>query len=113
MKMQNTIRTALGLAAVVALAIPAAAAEKKEFRYNVTPGASVTVVNNYGPVRIRASRARQVVVTATPSSSKVEVDSAQNANRVEVRTHFLQKAGESDGRVEYEIQVPADTNVMV
>ena len=112
-KMQNTIRTALGLVAVVALAIPAAAAEKKEFRYNVTPGASVTVINDYGLVRVRASQARQVVVTATASSSKVEVVSAQNANRVEVRTHFLQKAGESDGRVEYDIQVPADANVMV
>jgi DUF4097 and DUF4098 domain-containing protein YvlB len=113
MKMQNTLRTALGLVAVVALAVPAAAADKKEFRYNVTPGASVTVTNDYGPVRVRASQARQVVVTATASSSKVEVDCAQNANRVEVRTHFLQKAGEGDGRVEYDVQVPADANVMV
>ena len=113
MKMQNTLRTALGLVVVVALAIPAAAADKKEFRYNVAPGASVTVVNDYGSVRVRASQARQVVVTATASSSKVEVVSAQNANRVEVRTHFLQKAGESDLRVEYDIQVPADANVMV
>jgi len=32
---------------------------------------------------------------------------------VEVRTHFLRKAGESDGRVDYDIQVPADANVMI
>jgi DUF4097 and DUF4098 domain-containing protein YvlB len=113
MKMPNTIRTALGLVAVAMLAIPAAAAGKQEFRYNVTPGASVSVVNDYGLVRVRASQTGQVVVTATASSSKVEVDCGQSANRVEVRTHFLQKAGESDGRVEYEIQVPADANLMI
>ncbi len=108
----NSHSVMLGLI-VIALAIPSAAAEKKEFRYNVTPGASLTVVNDYGPVRVRASQGRQVVVTATPSSNKVEVDGSQTANRVEVRTQFLEKAGDSDGRVEYEIQVPADTDVMV
>jgi DUF4097 and DUF4098 domain-containing protein YvlB len=113
MRMQNTVRKALGLAALVVAAIPAAAADKKEFRYNVAPDSSVSVINEYGQVRVRASQARQVVVTATASSSKVEVDCAQHANRVEVRTHFLQKAGESDGRVEYDIQVPADADVMV
>ena len=112
-KMPNTSRTTLGLVAVVALAIPAAGAEKKEFRFSVMPGASVTVVNDYGAVRVRASQARQVVVTATASSSKVEVDCGQNANRVEVRTHFLQKAGANDGSVEYEIQVPADADLMI
>jgi DUF4097 and DUF4098 domain-containing protein YvlB len=111
--MQNTVRKALGLAALVVAAIPAAAADKKEFRYNVAPDSSVSVINEYGQVRVRASQARQVVVTATASSSKVEVDCTQHANRVEVRTHFLQKAGESDGRVEYDIQVPADADVMV
>jgi DUF4097 and DUF4098 domain-containing protein YvlB len=113
MKMQNTLRTALGLAAVVGLALPAAAADKKEFRYNVAPDSSVSVINDYGQVRVRASQARQVVVTASAGSSKVEVDCAQHANRVEVRTHFLQKTGESDGRVEYDIQVPAEADVTV
>lgn len=112
--MQNTSRAALGLVAVVVLATGTASADKKEFRYNVKPGASVTVVNDYGPVRVRAAQAGQVVVTATPgSSNKVEVDCAQNGNRVEVHTHFLQKVGESDGRVDYELQVPADANLMI
>lgn len=109
----NSRSVMLGLIAAVALANSSAAAEKKEFRYNVAPGASLTVINDYGTVRVRATQGRQIVVTATPSSSKVEVDDAQTANRVEVRSHFLQKASDSEGRVEYDIQVPADTDVMI
>jgi hypothetical protein len=109
----NSCSVMLGLMAAAALAIPSVAAEKKEFRYNVTSGASLTVINDYGAVRVRGTQGRQVVVSATPSSSKAEVDGVQIANRVELRTRFLQKAGDSDGRVEYDIQVPADTDVMI
>jgi DUF4097 and DUF4098 domain-containing protein YvlB len=111
--MQSTSRTAMCLVAAVLLATGTASADKKEFRYNVKPGASVTVVNDYGPVRVRASQVGQVVITATPSSSKVEADSLQNGNRLEVRTRFLQKTGESDGKVDYDVQVPADTTLMI
>ena len=116
-EMSNTSRSAtLGLLAAIALATTttsACAADKKEFRYTVKRGATISVVNDYGSVRLRASGVSQVVVSATPSSSKVEVDAVQNGNRVEVRTHFLQKIGESDGRVEYDLQVPADANAMI
>jgi DUF4097 and DUF4098 domain-containing protein YvlB len=71
------------------------------------------LVNDYGAIRVRATQGKQIVVTATPSSPKVQVDSRQTGNRVEVRTHFLQKANDSDGRMEYDIQVPADTDVMI
>jgi DUF4097 and DUF4098 domain-containing protein YvlB len=112
--MPNTSRSVtLGLIAALAMAASTSAAEKKEFRYTVTPGATVSVVNDYGPVHVRTSNAGQVVVTAMPASSKVDVDCRQNGNRVEVRTHFLQKAGESDGIVSYDLQVPADSNVIV
>ena len=111
--MHNTSRTALGLVALVALATTTAAAEKKEFRYNVTPGATVTVINDYGPVRVRAAQATQVVIAAMPASSSVEVDSAQHGNRIETRTHFLRRAGETDGAVAYDIQVPADANLVI
>lgn len=111
--MQNTSRMALGLMAAVALASGAASAQKKEFRYTVSPGASISVVNDFGPVTLRAGSGNQVVVVATPRSSKVEVDSTQYGNRVDVRTHYLQAAKPEERRVDYEIQVPADANVMV
>jgi DUF4097 and DUF4098 domain-containing protein YvlB len=111
--MQNTSRMALGLVAAVAMASGAASAQKKEFRYTVSPGASISVVNDFGPVTLRAGSGNQVVVVATPRSSKVEVDSTQYGNRVDVRTHFLQAVKPDEGRVDYEIQVPPDANVMV
>ena len=111
--MQNTSRMALGLVAAVALANGAASAQKKEFRYPVSPGASISVANEFGPVTLRAGSGNQIVVTATRRSSKVEVDSTQHGNRVEVRSHFLQAAKPEEGRVDYEIQVPPDASVMV
>lgn len=112
--MSITSRTVnLGLIAALALASTTAAAEKKEFRYTVTPGATISVINDYGPIHLRASNGNQVIVTATPASRKVEPDGAQNGNRIEIRTRFLEKAGDSDGRVDYELQVPASANVMV
>lgn len=103
----------LGLLTAIALASTTSAADKKEFSYTVPHGATISVVNNYGPVRLRASSGNQVLGSATPSSSKVEVDAAQSGNRVELHTHFLQKTGERDGRVEYDLQVPNDANVMI
>jgi DUF4097 and DUF4098 domain-containing protein YvlB len=111
--MQNTSRMALGLVAVVALASGAASAQKKEFRYTVTPGASISVVNDFGPVTLRAGSGNQVLVTATPRTSKVEVDSTQRGNRVDVRSHSQPGAKADEKRVDYEIQVPPDASVMV
>ena len=103
----------LALAAAVAMASYAFAADKKEFRYNVAAGATISVVNEYGPVTLTPTTGRQVIITATPSSNKVEVDASQNGPRIDVRTHFLQKAGPGDGRVEYQVQVPPGANLMV
>lgn len=111
--MQNTSRMALGLVAAVALATGALAADKKEFRYTVSPGSSLSIVNDFGPITLRSSSGSQVVVVATPHSSKVEVDSRQYGNRVDVRTNVLQSGSQDERRVDYDIQVPADADVMI
>ena len=80
----------LGIATLTCLAVVAFANQKQEFRYTLGPGGSVSIVNNYGPVTLKPSPGNEVVVTAIPASSKVEVDCGQTANRVEVHTHFLQ-----------------------
>lgn len=108
--MQDVRRGALVTAAILSLAL-ASAAENKTFRYTVTPGASVSIVNDYGQIKLHAAPGNQVIVNASPRSTKVEVDCSQNGNRIDVRTHFLQKASEDEGRVDYDIQVPQ--NVMV
>jgi DUF4097 and DUF4098 domain-containing protein YvlB len=99
--------------AVVVIATCAFAADRKELRYNVGPGASVSVVNAFGPVTVRLSPGRQVVISATPASNKVEIENSQNGNRIEVRSHVLQSADAKAARVDYDVQVPADTNLIV
>ncbi len=112
--MHNTLRSAtLALLAPVALTILAAGADKKEFRYTVGAGAGISIVNDFGPVTVRPSSGNQVIISATPRSSKVEVDSSQSGNRVEARSHLLQRTGQDEGRVDYDVQVPADANLML
>jgi len=106
-------RSALTTALILAAGISAAAQQQKTFRYAVGPGASISVINTYGPVSVRPSASGQVIVTATTHSSKVEADCSQHGNRIQVQSHFLQRAGSNEGRVDYELQVPPDTMVMV
>jgi DUF4097 and DUF4098 domain-containing protein YvlB len=102
------------LVAVGLLAVAAFAADnRKEFRYTVAPGASVTVTNESGPVDIKGSAGRQVVIVATTHSDKVEVDCDQNGNRIHATTHFLQRTGDPDRRVAYQLLVPSDASVIV
>ena len=102
--------TAVLIGALCALA---SAQQKKELRYSVQPGATVSVTSDFGPVTIRAVAGTQVQVTATPRSSAVEIDSNQTGNRVDIRTHYLQKVSASEGAVDYDIQVPPAVAVVV
>ena len=108
-------RRAMGICLAVLLAAVTAFAtdNKKEFRYNAGPGSTVNVVNPFGPVTIRPSSGKQVIIAATTHSDKVEADVAQNGNHIEARTHLLSKASDSDARVDYDIQVPADVMLTI
>ncbi len=102
------------VAAGVLVAVAAYAADKrKEFHYTVAPGVSVVVTNESGPVNVKGSAGHQVVIVATTHSDKVEVDCAQTGNRIQASTHFLQRADGPDGRVDYQVLVPADARVTV
>jgi DUF4097 and DUF4098 domain-containing protein YvlB len=83
----------------------------KEFRFNVGPKAGISVNNPYGSVAVRPSSGNFVVITAVLSSDKVEVDDSLVGNRVEVQSHLLPGADSQTGRVDYEIQVPADASI--
>ncbi|MGH9509734.1 MAG: DUF4097 family beta strand repeat-containing protein [Terriglobales bacterium] len=107
---------AMAVAASVLFLVPALAFSqptRKEFRYTVAPGTSLTVVNLNGPVTVRGVSGRQVLITATIHSSKVTVDSSQQGNRVEVWSQFTDQATSAERRVEYEVSVPMNTNVTV
>lgn len=101
------------LIAACVLTAGAQAEKKKELRYNVGPGASVSVTNPYGPIVVRPASGRQVVIIATSQSENVVVDGTQSGNRVEVRTRMAAKVGPEEGTVEFEVQVPQDANVSI
>jgi len=91
----------------------ASAQNKKEFRYSVQPGATVAITNDFGPITVRAATANQVLVTTTAHSNKVEVDGNQSGNRLDIRTHFLQKASSDESAVDYDVQVPNNAALVV
>jgi len=101
------------MAAVGILCAVALAADTKEFRYNVGPNSSVTVINEFGPVNVKGIPGHQVLITAKLHSNKVEVDAGQMGDRIDVTSHQLARGSESDAAVEYEISVPPDTSVTV
>ena len=90
-----------------------AAERAQELKYSAAPGASVSLVNDVGPVTVRYASGRQIVVKAKTSSEKVEVDSEQKGSRVEIRTHILQPGSEAERKVEYEIFLPAQVGITV
>ena len=115
--MMMTVRGAklmvLGSICFVALA-SGFAQNTKEFKFTVQPGATVSIINEFGPVTVHPTSGRQVLVTATLPSDKVEVDQTQSGNRIQLRTHLQQPKMTADqARVQYDVSAPADVSVSV
>src|SRR6266404_6288956 len=68
----------LTAAAILSICISLNAETRKEFRYTVGPGATVSIVNENGTVIVRPSTAHQVSIATILQSPKVEIDSNQN-----------------------------------
>src|SRR5580698_11129319 len=93
------------------LSSAALAETKKEYRFTVGPNANVSVDTQYGAVSVKPGSGTEVVVTATLKSANVEVDQQQNGNRIEIASHLLQGSDQRTGRVDYELQIPADATL--
>ena len=89
----------------------AAAEIHKDFHFKVHRRATISIVNQYGPISVKPISGHQVVVNAILGSEKVEIDQNQRGNRISLFSHMLPGADADSGRVEYQIQVPADANV--
>jgi DUF4097 and DUF4098 domain-containing protein YvlB len=98
---------------VVAVCLSAFAADPgtKEFKFTVGPHASVSIINQYGPVSVKPSSDNQVIVTATAHSDKVQVENSQSGDRIVLKSRLLAGATPANGRVDYEVLVPADASV--
>jgi len=86
---------------------------RKDLHFKVGKRPMITIDNPYGAVVVRAGAAHEVVVTAILHSDKVEVDQSQSHNRIEIISHLLSGADVNTGAVQYEVLVPADTNLTV
>ncbi|MBI2683603.1 MAG: DUF4097 family beta strand repeat protein [Acidobacteriales bacterium] len=104
---------ALMAAALLVLSASATAQIRKEARFTVAPGSTLSVINMNGNVSIRPSTGGKVVITSTAQSDKVEVGSRQMGNRIDIRTHNARQAKGDETRVDYDIMVPADAQVKI
>lgn len=109
--MERTQRAQLVAVVILATALCAAAEVRKEFRFTVGPRATISITNQYGPISVKPSIGSQVIVIAILHSDKVEVDHNQSGSRVDILSHLLPQATADSGRVDYEVQVPADASV--
>ena len=85
----------------------------KELRFTVGSKAGVSINNPYGSISVRPSTGNAVVINATLYSDKVEVDSNQSGNRVDIQSHLLPGANAESGRADYEVLVPADASIIL
>jgi hypothetical protein len=90
------------------LALSAAAQEKREFTYNVGPRAVVSITNNYGPITVKPSRNRQVVVETVSHSDAVGLVNEQHGDRIELRAISSRPGTDL---VDYTVLVPVDAFV--
>jgi DUF4097 and DUF4098 domain-containing protein YvlB len=109
----HTVELAVITAVVAgALSVGTLSAEThKDFHFTVAAKPGITVNNPFGSISVKPSSGNTVVVSAVLSSDKVEVDDSLVGNRVEIQSHLLPGADTQSGRVDYEIQVPADSSI--
>ena len=96
---------------LVLAALAAAQTTRKEIHFKVGRRASISIVNQYGPISVKSGPTKRVMVTAILYSGKVEIDETKRGNRVSVLSHLLEGADASTGRVDYDVLVPADASV--
>lgn len=106
---RNAVEVPAGVVIAIALlAMSAAAQDKKEFSYNVGPRAVVSITNNYGPITVKPSGSRQVVVETVSHSDAVSLVNEQHGDRIELRSMSSRPGNDL---VDYTVLVPVDAFV--
>ena len=80
------------LMVLVLATFAAAETTRKEIHFKVGRRASISIINQYGPISVKAGPRKQVLITAILYSSKVELDQSKRGNRVSVFSHLLDGA---------------------
>ncbi len=111
----RTCPTTLALAAalLLPLALPASA-HRIEKRFAVEGRPVITVRNTQGRIDVKSWKKPEVVVVGNHSSDRVEVDTEQAGNRIEVTTHVLgEKVRPAELQADYEITLPEESELQV
>ena len=111
MSFRNMVEVPTGIVLVISLLALSAGAQdndKKEFTYTVGPRAVVSITNNYGPITVRPSPNRQVVVETVTHSDAVSLVNEQHGDRIELRS---MSARQGANLVDYTVLVPVDAFV--
>ena len=90
------------------LSLLLSAQEKKEVSYTVKRRAVISITNDYGPITVRPSGNRQVVVTTVSRSDAVSFVNEQHGNRIALRSMSTRQG---PALVDYTVLVPADAIV--
>src|SRR5258708_5525379 len=102
--------TALTIVMLVGVAF-GAGVTRKDLHFKVGKHPMVSINNQYGPVRVKAGAAHQVLVTAILHSDRVEIDQESRGNRLDLVSHLLAGSDQTSGTVDYELTVPADASL--
>lgn len=95
-------------------ALITSAQTRKEMKFPVGPGASLTITNDFGPVTVRTAAGSQVLAVATLHSDQMEIDQTHSGSRVDLFTHALQQRPAGDAaKVAFEVTVPPDCAVTI
>jgi DUF4097 and DUF4098 domain-containing protein YvlB len=85
-----------------------------EKHFKVEPHSVVTIHNPNGKVIVKAWTKSEVMVIATHTSDKVEVDAEQSGNRIDVMTHQISDSiSPEDLQADYQINVPEDAELQI
>src|SRR5207245_78270 len=80
-------------------------------RITVRAKGRISTVPQYGPIIGQPSPGNQVVITAIRRADKVEIDNDQSGSRIDIKSHLLTGATADNGRVDYQVLIPADASI--
>ena len=97
------------------LATPAGAQVRRIEKHFTVPGKPVvTIQNPSGHMQVKAWDKHEVMIVAEHADNNVTLDSEQVGNRIELVTHLASgNAASGDFKTDYEISVPAETELRV
>ncbi len=109
--MMRGYRVAVALGSLLAVASFASGQTKKELRFPVGRKPLVSITNEYGPITVKPNDGREVVVTVTTYSDKVDISQSQRGSRIDLVSYPHPGADAQSGRVDFDVAVPPNTSL--